>query len=83
MIIGDTLAERPRCQRHQGKEAQQHPYRQRGRGTDPVPAGSDELEESIQWIAEDELVEITPEHIRLRKVTLPANQRPKKKKKNA
>ena len=41
------------------------------------------LEESIQWIAEDELVEITPEHIRLRKVTLPANQRPKKKKKNA
>ena len=39
------------------------------------------LEESIQWIAEDELVEITPEHIRLRKVILPANRRPKKKKK--
>jgi len=38
------------------------------------------LEESIQWIAEDELVEITPTDIRIRKRVLKANMRPKKKK---
>jgi len=43
----------------------------------PVRMG---LEEAIQWIAEDELVEITPVSIRIRKRFLAANQRPKKKK---
>jgi GTP-binding protein len=43
----------------------------------PVRMG---LEEAIQWIAEDELVEITPVTIRIRKRALAANQRPKKKK---
>ena len=38
------------------------------------------LEEAIQWIAEDELVEVTPSAIRLRKKVLQANMRPKKKK---
>jgi GTP-binding protein len=42
----------------------------------PRPIG---LEAAIQWIAEDELVEITPNNIRLRKRVLPANLRPKKK----
>ena len=44
----------------------------------PVRMG---LEEAIQWIAEDELVEITPVTFRIRKRALAANQRPKKKKK--
>jgi GTP-binding protein len=44
----------------------------------PVRMG---LEEAIQWIAEDELVEITPVTIRIRKRALQANQRPKRKKK--
>jgi len=43
------------------------------------------LEKAMEFIAEDELVEITPNHIRLRKKVLAANQRsvvrgPKKKK---
>ena len=49
-------------------------------------AGSDEklilappaqltLERALEYIAEDELVEITPNHIRLRKRVLAANQR--------
>ena len=42
----------------------------------PRPVG---LEDAIQWIAEDELVEVTPNNIRLRKRVLAANQRPKKK----
>jgi len=33
------------------------------------------LEKAIEFIGEDELVEVTPEHIRLRKLILPANQR--------
>ena len=44
----------------------------------PVRMG---LEDAIQWIAEDELVEITPLTIRIRKRALQANQRPKRKKK--
>jgi len=51
-------------------------------------AGSDEalrlapphrmtLDRALEWIDEDELVEVTPSVIRLRKKVLPANQRPK------
>ncbi|MGD9906534.1 MAG: translational GTPase TypA [Vicinamibacterales bacterium] len=36
------------------------------------------LEQAIEFINDDELVEITPKHIRLRKRVLPANLRPKK-----
>ena len=37
------------------------------------------LEACIEWIDDDEWIEITPEAIRLRKKVLPANQRPVKK----
>ena len=33
------------------------------------------LEESLEWIRDDEMLEVTPEAIRLRKVVLPANMR--------
>jgi len=36
------------------------------------------LEQAIEFINDDELVEITPKHIRLRKRVLAGNQRPKK-----
>jgi len=36
------------------------------------------LEQSIEFIAEDELVEVTPKSLRLRKRVLQANRRPKK-----
>ena len=35
------------------------------------------LEYALHWISEDELVEITPNHLRMRKKVLQANQRPK------
>ncbi len=38
------------------------------------------LEQAIEFIKEDELIEITPKSIRLRKRVLQANQRPKRKK---
>jgi len=44
-----------------------------------VPPKELSLEQALEFIADDELVEVTPETIRLRKRTLPANQRPKKK----
>ena len=38
------------------------------------------LDQSIEFIAEDELVEITPQHIRLRKMELDANKRASRRK---
>ena len=44
-----------------------------------VPPKELSLEQALEFIAEDELVEVTPQTIRLRKRTLPANMRPKRK----
>ena len=43
-----------------------------------VPPRLLNLEQSLEFITDDELVEITPASIRLRKRVLAANQRPKK-----
>ena len=44
-----------------------------------VPPKELSLEQALEFIADDELVEVTPQTIRLRKRVLAANQRPKKK----
>ncbi len=44
-----------------------------------VPVKELSLEQSLEFIADDELVEVTPASIRLRKRVLAANQRPRKK----
>jgi GTP-binding protein len=53
----------------------------RASGTDEalqlIPAKMLSLEEAIEFIKEDELVEVTPQAIRLRKKVLTANKRPK------
>ena len=43
-----------------------------------VPPRLLNLEQAIEFINEDELVEVTPKNIRLRKRVLAANQRPKR-----
>ncbi len=43
-----------------------------------VPPREMTLERALEWIDADELVEVTPTQIRVRKRVLPANQRPKK-----
>jgi GTP-binding protein len=48
-----------------------------------VPVKDLSLEQALEFIADDELVEVTPETIRLRKRVLPANLRPKKKESEA
>ncbi|MCI0337356.1 MAG: translational GTPase TypA [Acidobacteria bacterium] len=45
-----------------------------------VPVREMTLEQAIEYIADDELVEVTPKSIRMRKRVLAANQRPKSKK---
>jgi len=45
-----------------------------------VPVRELTLEQAIEYIADDELVEVTPRSIRMRKKVLPANQRPKARK---
>jgi GTP-binding protein len=42
-----------------------------------VPPRLLSLEQSIEFINDDELVEVTPKNIRLRKKILAANQRPR------
>ena len=42
-----------------------------------VPPRVMSLEQTLEWIREDELAEVTPQSIRVRKRVLPANQRPK------
>ena len=37
------------------------------------------LERALEFIADDELIEVTPKTIRLRKRVLKSNERPKKK----
>jgi len=44
-----------------------------------VPVKELSLEQALEFIADDELVEVTPKNIRLRKRTLRSNERPKKK----
>lgn len=44
-----------------------------------VPPKELSLEQAIEFIADDELVEVTPRSVRLRKRILRANERPKKK----
>ena len=46
-----------------------------------VPPRLLNLEQAIEFINDDELVEVTPHSIRLRKRILAANRRPKKEKK--
>jgi GTP-binding protein len=48
-----------------------------------VPPKELSLEQALEFIADDELVEVTPESIRLRKRVLAANQRPKRKEADA
>ena len=44
-----------------------------------MESGELSLEQAIEFIGEDELVEVTPQNIRLRKRVLRSNERPKKK----
>jgi GTP-binding protein len=44
-----------------------------------TPARPMGLEPAVEWIADDELVEVTPKSIRLRKRMLKQNDRPKKR----
>ena len=44
-----------------------------------VPPKELSLEQAIEFIGEDELVEVTPQNVRLRKRVLRSNERPKKK----
>jgi GTP-binding protein len=43
-----------------------------------IPARKMGLEQAIEFINDDELVEVTPKSIRLRKRVLASNQRPKR-----
>ena len=84
----DRRRERPRRrhgrQPHQGEEAHQHRGRRRPTSScgwsRPRPMS---LEQALEFIADDECVEVTPAHVRLRKVVLAENDRARLRKKAA
>ena len=62
------------------EEAHEHARLDRRRGHPPdSPPRSSNLEQALEFINDDELVEVTPTAIRLRKRVLAANQRPKRR----
>ena len=71
--------QRPRRQLRPREEALQHArLRRRTKPLRLVPFRNLTLEQSIEFIADDELVEVTPKSLRLRKQILQANRRPRK-----
>ena len=79
MIIGENArAERHGRERHEGEEADQHARVDRGRGDPADWDGWLEPRAGGEFINDDELVEVTPKTIRLRKRILASNLRPKK-----
>ena len=44
-----------------------------------VPYKAMDLEDALEWISADELVEVTPQSIRLRRKILARNMRPKRR----
>jgi GTP-binding protein len=68
---------RPRGQRHQGQEAHEHPRRRRRRRILLETPRLIGLEGALEFIADDELVEVTPAAIRLRKRFLKQHERKK------
>ena len=71
--------QRPRRQRRPREEAHQHARLFRRRSRPPHSAYAPlNLEQAIEFIADDELVEVTPKSLRLRKKILQANRRPRR-----
>jgi GTP-binding protein len=78
MIIG---IQQPRFgpdgQPAQGKAAHQHPCRRQRREHPADPADPTTLEYALEFINDDELVEVTPRSIRVRKKLLKEHERKK------
>ena len=85
MIVGEnSRSEDMPVNPTEGEEADQHPRRPRRREHHPqAAAAASTLEAALEYIDEDELVEVTPGKIRLRKIVLSQNARKKLARKKA
>ena len=75
MVVGENAAPRSRRQRDQGEEAHQHALVHRGRAGQVDSAAFLSLEQSLEFLGDDECVEVTPSNVRLRKAELSAQKR--------
>ncbi len=76
MIVGEhTRDKRSRDQRAQGQAAHQHPHHLEDEAVRLTPPIRMTLEKALAYIEDDELVEITPKSIRLRKRHLDPTER--------
>ncbi len=67
MVVGENVPpRRDGGQRRAGQGEEQHPHPQ-PRTRRQAPGARSTLETAIEWIADDELVEVTPKAIRIRK----------------
>ena len=67
--------QRSRDQRPERQAAHQHPRRRQGRGRAPDAADQDDAGAALAYIEDEELVEVTPKSIRLRKAILDPTER--------
>ena len=67
--------QRPRRERGEAEEADEHACLLRRHPCAPDPAPAESLEQALEFIRDDEAVEVTPKSIRLRKVELSAGKR--------
>jgi len=78
MVVGENSKDNDLdCQCDQREETYEH----RAAGSDEalqlIPPKVLSLEQAIEFIKEDELVEVTPSSVRIRKKVLESNKRPK------
>jgi len=72
MIVGEHTRDNDSRSTSQGQQLTKSAPLE-GRGGAPDPADQDTLEKALAYIEDDELVEVTPKSIRLRKKFLDAN----------
>ena len=77
MVVGENARERGhRRQHHEGEEAHQHALVDvGGRASTCCRRASMSLEQALEWIRDDEMLEVTPKSLRLRKRTLGTGDR--------
>ena len=75
MIVGEHTRDNDLEINHEGQAAHQHPHPSKDEAVRLTPPIRMTLEKALAYIDEDELVEVTPKSIRLRKKLLDPNER--------
>jgi len=75
IVRREPPARRPERERRAREEAHQHPRRGQGREYRPHAARALEIEWALEWMEDDELLEVTPQTLRAAQTRLGVSQR--------